>query len=117
VWGCFVFLVAWRLEDGSLLLVATTDHPEQALEDYAHRWEIECLFAALKRRGFRFEDTHLTDPERLSRLIATLAIAFAWAYRGGEVLSQQQPIPFKKPSDGLSRPSSVTGSTSCATSC
>jgi hypothetical protein len=120
VWGCFVFLVALRLEDGSLLLIATTDHPEHALNDYARRWDIEVLFAALKKRGFRFEDTHLTHPERLSRLTALLAIAFAWAYHTGEVLSQEQPIPFKKPSTDPSRPSfdmaSISSAMSCSTS-
>ena len=117
IWGCFVFLVALRLEDGSLLIIATTDHPEQALEDYARRWEIETLFAALKKRGFRFEDTHLSEPERIGRLIALLAIAFAWAYHTGEVLSHEQPIPFKKPLADPSSPSSGMASTSFAMSC
>jgi len=117
LWGCFVFLLALRLEDGSLLIIATTDHPEQALEDYARRWEIESLFAALKKRGFRFEETHLTEPERISRLIALLAIAFAWAYHTGEVLSHKQPIPFKKPLGEPLRPSSVMASISSVMSC
>jgi hypothetical protein len=77
----------------------------------------QSLFAALKKRGFRFEDTHLTDPRRISRLIALLAIAFAWAHHTGEVLSHQQPIPFKKLSVDPSRLSSVMASTSSATSC
>jgi hypothetical protein len=109
--------VALRLSDGTLLLLATTDSPERALEDYARRWEIETLFAVLKSRGFRFEDTHLTHPERLSRLIALLAIAFAWAYQTGEVLAQQQPIPFKKPSGDRSKPCSDTALISSAMSC
>lgn len=117
IWGCFVWVVGLRLEDGSLLIIATTNHPEQALADYARRWEIETLFAALKKRGFRFEDTHLTEPERISRLIALLAIAFAWAYHTGEVLSHEQPIPFKKPSGDPSRPSSGMASISSVMSC
>jgi hypothetical protein len=115
IWGCLVFLLALRLEDGSLLIIATTDHPEQALEDYARRWEIESLFAALKKRGFRFEETHLTEPERISRLIALLA--FAFAYHTGEVLSYEQPIPFKKPLGEPLRPSSVMASISSVMSC
>ncbi len=96
VWGCFLHILALRLEDGELLILVTTDQPQQALADYARRWEIETLFGCLKSRGFRFEDTHLTDPERLSKLIALLALAFVWAYRVGEIHSQAQPIPFKK---------------------
>jgi len=36
------------------------------------------LFGALKSRGFNLEDTHLKEPERLTRLLALLAIAFTW---------------------------------------
>jgi len=117
LWESTLHVIGLRLDDGQLLLVATTDSPPQALADYARRWEIESLFAALKKRGFRFEDTHLTDPRRIRRLIALLAIAFAWAHHTGEVLSHQQPIPFKKLSADPSRLSSVMASTSSATSC
>src|SRR5262245_6229338 len=41
---------------------------------------IESLFGALKSRGFNLEDTHLKDSERLSRLLALLALAFTWAF-------------------------------------
>ena len=117
IWGCFVFLVALRLEDGKFLIIATSDCPEQAIADYARRWEIETLFAALKSRGFRFEDTHLRDAQRISRLVALLAIAFAWAHQTGEILAEDKPIPFKKLLDGPSRPTSATDSTSSAIPC
>ena len=110
VWGCFVHLVALRLADGQLLLLATSDQPEQALADYRRRWEIESLFGCLKSRGFRFEDTHLTDPERIAKLVALLAIAFAWTYEVGAQRQGQEPIPFKKLSSGPSCPSSATAS-------
>jgi len=53
VWGCFVRILALRLENRELLILVTTDTPEQALPDYARRWEIETLFGCLKSRGFR----------------------------------------------------------------
>ena len=53
--------------------------PEEALAIYAQRWQIETLFAALKTRGFNLEDTHMTDPERISKLTAVLSITFCWA--------------------------------------
>jgi hypothetical protein len=34
----------------------------------------------LKSHGFNLEDTHVQDPERLSRLLALLALAFTWAF-------------------------------------
>ncbi len=117
VWGGFVHLVALGLDDGQLLILATSDRPKQALSDYARRWEIETLFACLKSRGFRFEDTHLTHGERISKLIALLALAFVWAYRVGEIHSQTQPIPFKKLSSDRSSPCFATASIGSALSC
>jgi hypothetical protein len=42
---------------------------------------------------------------------ALLAIAFAWAYRTGEWLHTQKPIPFKKRCNAASRAASDTAST------
>ncbi|WAK04330.1 IS4 family transposase (plasmid) [Methylobacter sp. YRD-M1] len=118
VWGCFVTLSALRLDDGDWLIIASSDAPQtQAIEAYARRWEIETLFGCLKSRGFNFEDTHLVDPERLSKLFALLALAFAWTYHTGEQLDSQQPILFKKPFSGLSSLSSDTGSIFSAVVC
>jgi hypothetical protein len=95
VWGIPVFLVAVRLKDEWLILI--TEHiPGTALEDYAKRWEIETLFGCLKSRGFNFEDTHLSDTERISKMLALMAIAFCWCYRLGEWMHQQKEIPVKK---------------------
>jgi hypothetical protein len=118
LWGCFVHLSALRLEDGEFLFLAASDAPQaQAIDAYADRWQIETLFGCLKTRGFNFEDTHLKDPERLTKMMGLLALAFAWAYRTGAVLHDgDQPIPLKKPCSDLSSPSSAMASTICATS-
>lgn len=39
------------------------------------------MFKAMKSGGFNFEDTHLTDPNRLAKLIALVSVAFLWVYR------------------------------------
>jgi len=112
VWGCFVTLSALRLDDGDWLIIASSNAPQaQSIEAYARRWEIETLFGCLKSRGFNFEDTHLVDPERLSKLFGLLALAFAWTYHTGEQLDIHQPILFKKPFNALSNQSSDTDST------
>ena len=118
VWGCFVHLSALRLEDGEFLFVASFGAPQaEALNAYADRWQVETLFGCLKTRGFNFEDTHLTDAARLSKMMGLLALAFAWSHRTGEQLhDQNRPIPLKKHSSGRSSPSSVMASTSCAIS-
>lgn len=73
---------------------------------YAVRWTMETLFGCLKSRGFNFEDTHLVKAERLSKMLALLALAFAWTYRTGELLYEQTPIHLQKPFSDLSNPSS-----------
>jgi hypothetical protein len=54
------------------------------------------LFGCLKSRGFRLEQTHVIELERLKKLIALLALAFCWAHVVGEWLSQQQAHKPKK---------------------
>ena len=69
---------------------------EASLSDYGLRWGIETLFGALKSRGFCLEATHVVAEERLSRLLALLAIAFCWAFAAGVWLSRQTPLKLKK---------------------
>ena len=96
VWGTWVFVAGLRLEDGSLLLVATMGNSETAIADYANRWSIETSFGILKTRGFCLESTHLNDSQRLSKLIALLALALCWAHQVGDWLAEQKPILVKK---------------------
>lgn len=97
VHGIPVFLVGVRCDDGEQLIVATPEYDAQAITAYRLRWEVETLFGCLKGRGFRFEDTHITDPERIQKLVAVLAIAFAWAHRVGEWRHEKkQAIKIKK---------------------
>ncbi len=116
VGGCFVHISALRLEDGDFLFIASSGAPQaEAIDAYADRWQIETLFGALKSRGFNFEDTHLTNPQRLSKLMGLTALAFAWSYRTGELLHDgPSPIRQKKPCCAPSSPSSATDSISSA---
>lgn len=96
VWGLPLFLTGLRLPSGEYVIVVSPRATTTAMEDYARRWEIETLFGCLKSRGFRLEETHVTHPERLRKLIALLALAFCWAHVIGEWLTQQQPLKIKK---------------------
>ena len=89
------YLSAGRSHTGEWLIVATNQPPENAVSIYLRRWEIENLFSALKSKGFRFEDTHITKLERLNTLTSILAIGFAWMHRIGEWASSQKPIRWK----------------------
>jgi len=54
------------------------------------------FFRALKSSGFNFEDTHLTDPDRISKLLALVCIAFIWVYLVGiERNNNGHPIKIK----------------------
>lgn len=56
----------------------------------------ECLLAPMKRQGFNLEDAHITDPDRVTRLIGVMALALRGCYKAGLWLDQQQPIIIKK---------------------
>ena len=93
--GQQLYLIGLKLDDDYLLLV-TDQKPKTALADYAKRWNIETLFGILKSRGFRFEETHLTDGERINKLLALLTLATIWAFKVGQWLHQQEPLKIKK---------------------
>ena len=96
LWGQWVYITALRLEDGSLLVVATQTAPQSAIADYAKRWGIETLFGIFKTRGFCLESTHLTDVERLNKLLALLSLALCWLFLIAEWLHQLKPLRLKK---------------------
>jgi hypothetical protein len=97
VTGVSVYLSALRLEDGKLLIIASSKLIEHPLEAYAKRWEIETLFSCLKKRGFNLEDTRITQLIRLKRLLVVAVMTFAWAHRTGEWRQENvHPIRIKK---------------------
>jgi hypothetical protein len=65
------------------LIVASYDQPTLALEFYKQRWQIETMFKAFKTAGFNLESTHLTNYDRLDKLLMLVALAFVWAYKVG----------------------------------
>jgi hypothetical protein len=96
IWGQRFYVSGMRLPRGEYLIVVSESACESAVADYAKRWEVETLFGCLKTRGFCLEATHVTEPERLKKLLALVALAFCWAHVTGEWLSAQQPLPVKK---------------------
>lgn len=97
IYGRKLFVTSLRRteEDGDVILVSNHAFPD-ALAVYSERWSIETLFQSLKGRGFKLEATRLKDDKRLERLLALLALAFAFAYRVGEWLAERTPIRVKR---------------------
>jgi hypothetical protein len=93
--GPKVRIAAMRNEKGELVIIATNDKPEQALEVYRQRWAIETLFGCLKTRGFNFENTHIAELARIEKLLALLAIAFTICHIVGIWRHEIQPIKLK----------------------
>lgn len=91
--GVSVWVSGTKLHSGDFLIVI--GDREAGLSDYTLRWSIETLFGAFKSRGFHLEDTHLTNPERLERLVGLLSVAYCWAFAAGNWLSQTKPLTVK----------------------
>lgn len=96
LWNRSVWLSGVRKANGDPVLVVSSEEGGKALSNYCLRWQIETLFGVLKTRGFRLEDTHLTETDRVSRLLSLLAIAFCWAIKAGEFVCRQKPLKRKK---------------------
>jgi len=79
-----------------LQIIVSFNIPEQAQTLYKDRWQIETAFRAMKSSGFNLEDTHLTDIDRIAKLVALVMVAFVWAYKAGIFLNEIRPIKIKK---------------------
>lgn len=79
-----------------LQIVISFNNPQRANTLYKERWQIETAFKGLKSSGFNFEDTHLTDPERVQKLLALVLIAYTLAFIVGIELDKLIPIKIKK---------------------
>jgi hypothetical protein len=63
---------------------------------YRWRWGVETLFECLKSRGFRMEDTHMIESDKIEKLLFVLSIAVCWAYKTGELQVRKVAIKIKK---------------------
>jgi len=91
-----VFVAVCRKADGDNVIVISSEASGGILQQYGVRWQIETLFGCLKTRGFRLEETHLTDSHRVSRLLSLLTLAFVWGMLAGEFMVEETPPKIKK---------------------
>jgi len=95
--GQLCYISGCKLAREEFLIIISFDKPQQAKQDYKQRWQIEMCFKAMKSSGFDIEKTHLTDLERIEKLILLVMIAFVWCYKVGIYLHQNvKPIQIKK---------------------
>ena len=96
VMGIRVFVLGTLTLEGDFLLLVTIKRPSRALQIYAQRWDVECLFGAFKSRGFNLEDSHVTEPRRSERLFSLLVVTLVWAVLVGEFVSGARALKLKK---------------------
>ena len=59
-------------------LLTNLELAEEACHWYGKRAQIETFFSDQKSRGFHLPKSHLSDPERLSRLMIAACLAYLW---------------------------------------
>jgi hypothetical protein len=88
LFGVPVYLGGKPLGNGEWLIVASSERGD-LLTDYRRRWEIECLFQALKGRGFDLECIRITQEHRLCALLGVLAVVYLVCVRAGQVVAEE----------------------------
>jgi len=75
-----VTLIAWWGEghEEPIFLVANFKSASKACEYYEMRFTIETFFSDQKSRGFHIAKSHLSSPERLTRLMYASCLAYVW---------------------------------------
>lgn len=96
LWGKSVYLsIRWSYKKDELVTIISNRKLSNPFKVYRRRWEIETFFGCLKKRGFCFEDTHLTCISRVDTLVFVLVIAFCWSYLVGEAKEVEAPVQVK----------------------
>lgn len=88
IWDMALFFAGKRIQskgrrDSHLYVVSNRFAGKEALAIYKMRWGIEQLFSHMKRRGFDFEATHMTDAAKLEKLFALVSLAFLVSFGWG----------------------------------
>lgn len=90
LWGIPLYASVQFCKNAKEPMIVVSNIPfPNAIQMYRKRWSIETLFFCLKGRGFRLEDTHMTDARKLEKLLFILTIAFCWALKTGEIKSKE----------------------------
>jgi hypothetical protein len=72
-----------------LYLVSNMDKAEEACRYYQKRFCIETFFSDQKSRGFHLHKSHISDPQRLSRLLIAACLAYIWIIYLGSLCEKE----------------------------
>lgn len=93
-YGPIMVLCCWaKGYQEPLYLVSNMATAEEACRFYAKRFRIETFFSDQKSRGFHIHKSHMSDVQRLSRLLIAACLAYIWIIYLGSVCEQDRWRP------------------------
>jgi hypothetical protein len=85
-YGPIMVMCCWaKGQKAPLYLVTNMSSSGEACRYYSKRFRIETFFSDQKSRGFNIHKSHLSDPQRLSRLLIAACLAYIWVVYLGSV--------------------------------
>lgn len=90
-----VTVIAWwgaRYKE-PIYLVSNMTSVQRACDWYRKRMRIETFFSDQKSRGFHLDRSHLSDPDRVQRLMFAACLAYVWVIYLGTVAQQDGWLP------------------------
>lgn len=85
-YGPIMVMCCWaKGQKDPLYLVTNMSSSGEACRYYSKRFRIETFFSDQKSRGFNIHKSHLSDPQRLSRLLIATCLAYIWVVYLGSV--------------------------------
>lgn len=73
-----------------LYLVSNLTTAEEACRLYQKRFRIETFFSDQKSRGLHIHQSHISDPQRLSRLLIAACLAYIWIVYLGALCEKER---------------------------
>ena len=90
-----VLAIAWWRKgcQEPIYLLSNHDCVDEACYWYGKRFTIETFFSDQKTRGFNLHRSHLSDPDRIARLLIAASLAYYWVIFLGALAHRQRWIP------------------------
>jgi hypothetical protein len=91
-----VMVVAWwgRAFTEPIYLVSNLDSVQAACDAYRKRAQIETFFSDQKSRGFQLDRSHLSDPNRVTRLMLAACLAYLWVIYMGTLAHDEDWVAY-----------------------
>lgn len=89
-----ILIIAWWHPDykNPIYLVSNFALSDEAIYWYRKRFRIETFFSDQKSRGFHLDKSHISDPQRLARLMIAACLAYIWIIYLGVIAHREHWI-------------------------